>query len=222
MRAQVQSAHLCAPRATACLMTRWFIVRLPGLALMLAPGVWLGGCAPAPPESLSLLFPQPTAEQIKAAEAHGHRPRRPPYKPPVPVAEDVGPEPPPPPDWDAIYASLPRNEDGQVDWDKALAEKLIEPKSGLTADAKEEEPTDLDVELVPKGQPEFKAVFSHKVHTSWLGCANCHTSLFEMEHGKTEITMDKINAGGACGVCHGKVAAPDLTACPACHVAMGK
>ena len=204
-------------------MVRWFLSRLAGVVWVLVPGVWLGGCGQLPPSPLSLFFPQPlSAEQVKAAEAHAHRLRRPPYKPPVPISESMGPEPPPPPDWAAIYQSLPRNDDGQVEWGKALAEKLIEPKPGLTAEAKEEETTDLDVELVPKGQPEFKAVFSHKVHTSWLGCGNCHTALFEMEHGKTEITMDKINAGGACGVCHGKVAVPDLAGCPACHVAMGK
>ena len=95
----------------------------------------------------------------------------------------------------AIYETLPRNDDGQVIWMQALADKLIAPKPGIADDAKDEEPTDMDVELVPKGQPEFKVVFSHKVHTSWLGCPACHTALFEMEKGKTVITMDKINAG---------------------------
>ena len=197
----------------------WLAVVLP----MLVVSVWLAGCGATPPAALSLLFEQPSPkEQERAASTHAHRARRPPYKPPTPVIEPTGPEPPPPPDWVALYESLPRNEDGQVEWDKALSEKLIEPKPGLAADAKDEEPTDLDVELVPKGQPEFKAIFSHKVHTFWLGCGSCHTGLFEMERGKTEITMDKINAGGSCGVCHGKVAAPDPSGCPACHVAMGK
>ncbi|HUH95685.1 MAG TPA: c(7)-type cytochrome triheme domain-containing protein [Casimicrobiaceae bacterium] len=126
------------------------------------------------------------------------------------------------PDVEAIYAALPRNDDGQILWMKALADKTIAPRPGIAADAKDEEPTDMDVELEPKDQPEYKVVFSHKVHTSWMVCDNCHTGLFEMEKGKTVITMDKINAGEACGVCHGKVAAPEPTSCPACHEAMGK
>ncbi len=134
----------------------------------------------------------------------------------------MGPEEPPPPDYAAIYQTLPRDGEGHVEWVRALADKLITPKPGLAPDAKDEEPTDMDVELVPKRQPEMKVIFSHKVHTAWLGCNNCHTGLFEMEAGKTVITMDKINDGAQCGVCHGKVALPEPSSCPACHVAMGK
>lgn len=187
---------------------------------LLGAGWALTGCGAAP-QSLSILFPEPAATDRPPVSA-SHRPRRPPYKPPAPVVEPMGPEEPPPPDWAAIYQTLPRNDDGQVDWARALADKLIAPKPGIAADAKDEEPTDLDVELTPKGQPEMKVVFSHKVHTAWVACANCHTNLFEMEAGKTAITMDKINAGAQCGVCHGKVAAPEPSGCPACHVAMGK
>lgn len=177
----------------------------------------LVACGP-PPAILEPLFPG----AANTPEPYVGTPRR---QPPPKKQQQVVFAPPGEtvrPDVDTIYAALPRNDDGQIVWMKALAEKTIAPKPGIAADAKEDEPTDMDVELVPKDQPEYKVVFSHKVHTSWLGCDNCHTGLFEMEKGKTVITMDKINSGQVCGVCHGKVAEPEPTTCPACHEAMGK
>jgi c(7)-type cytochrome triheme protein len=148
-------------------------------------------------------------------------PRRLPYKPPeaqVKIVEDV--DLPPPIDWRARYEALAKNAAGDVDWARALSEKSITPKAGIAADAKDEEPTDMDLEYVPKGKPEYKVVFPHRPHTQWLGCPNCHTGIFEMEKGKAAMTMEKINEGAYCGVCHGKVASPDITNCPACHKAM--
>lgn len=150
------------------------------------------------------------------------RPRHPPLKPLTrkPPAAVAAPKRPPPPDWRALYANLPRTEQGQVDWVRALAEKLISPKPGLAKDAEALEPTDLDLEFAPEGMPEFKVVFSHKVHTQWLTCANCHSGIFEMEKGKAKLSMEKFNSGAYCGVCHRKVATPDLNDCKRCHVAM--
>jgi c(7)-type cytochrome triheme protein len=149
-----------------------------------------------------------------------HQPRRPAYKKPEPQPVIVIPDKPPPIDWKARFLALARNDDGQVEWTRALDEKAITPRPGLADDAKDEEPTDMDLEFVPKGQPEYKVVFPHKPHTQWLGCPNCHTGIFEMEKGKAVMTMDKLNAGEYCGVCHGKVTAPELTSCQGCHKAM--
>jgi c(7)-type cytochrome triheme protein len=55
-----------------------------------------------------------------------------------------------------------------------------------------------------------------------MGCPSCHTAIFEMEKGKAKMTMANLGEGKYCGACHGKVAAPELTTCPACHAAMGK
>jgi c(7)-type cytochrome triheme protein len=180
-------------------------------------GLLLGSCG-APPRFLEPLFPDASDSASKPFIGTVRR------KPPKIEKEEIAEIKPLPerPDLAQILATLPREEDGTVKWMQALADKLIAPKPGVAEDAKDEEPTDMDVELTPKDQPEYKVVFSHKVHTSWLVCDNCHTSLFEMEHGKTVITMDKINQGTSCGTCHGKVAAPEAMACPACHQAMGK
>lgn len=172
-----------------------------------------------PPSLLEPLFPD-AVNPANAPKAYVGRSRRIPPKPPQEVEINVA-KVPERPDAVAILETLPRGDDGQVGWMQSLADKLIAPKPGVAPDAKDEDPTDMDVELVPKGQPEFKVVFSHKVHTSWMGCPACHSGLFEMEKGKTVITMDKINAGTSCGACHGKVAAPEPMTCPACHKAMG-
>lgn len=190
------------------------------LATVGSGALLLVSCGP-PPAWLEPLFPGAT-DPANAPKPYVGNARRESPKKTIEQPAPVAPGETERPDVDAIYATLPRNDDGQIMWMKALADKTIAPKPGIAADAKDEEPTDMDVELEPKGQPEYKVVFSHKVHTSWLVCDNCHTSLFEMEKGKSVITMDKINAGEACGVCHGKVAAPEPTACPVCHKAMGK
>lgn len=151
------------------------------------------------------------------------KPRRPKYKPPPPVVTYVEvPDLPPPTDWKGIYAALPRGEAGEVQWMKALEAKQITPKPGLAADAKDEDPTDIDVEIDASGQAEWKALFPHKQHTTWMGCPACHTGLFEMEKGKAKMNMGGMGEGQWCGACHGKVAAPELTTCAACHPAAPK
>ena len=186
--------------------------------ILLALGVLLSACATS--QGLLTTFfdgvPEPGMDKPPAAVVRP--PRRPPYVPPEATVKTVQIiEAPPPIDWRARYEALAKNDTGDIDWTRALAEKAITPKAALGADKKEEEPTDLDIEYVPKGQPQYKVVFPHKTHTQWLGCDNCHTGVFEMEKGKATMTMEKINGGAYCGVCHGKVASPDVSNCPACH-----
>jgi c(7)-type cytochrome triheme protein len=171
--------------------------------------------------AMTFLFegvPQPGA-QAKEPDPVVKKPRRPKYtKPPPAVAFVQVPDLPPPTDWKGIYAGLPRSDDG-VAWVKALETHAITPKPGIAADAKDEEPTDMDTELDSSG-PDSKAVFPHKAHTEWLACGNCHTALFEMEKGKAKMTMAGMGEGQWCGACHGKVALPELTSCGACHPGM--
>ena len=149
------------------------------------------------------------------------QPRRPKYRKPPPAVTFVEvPDLPERTDWKAVYADLPRNDEG-VAWVKAIDAKAIQPRPGIAPDAKDEEATDLDVELDASGA-ETKALFPHKAHTLWMGCTSCHTALFEMERGKAKMTMEGMGEGKWCGACHGKVAAPEITACAACHPAAPK
>ena len=182
-----------------------------------------GGCSSVRP-ALTLVFENvPAAGEEQPPRPVVRNPRRPTYKPPESLVQVIViPDLPPAIDWNARYRALPRNDAGEVAWVRALNEKVITPKPGLAPDAKDDEPTDMDIELIPKDQPDFKVVFPHRQHTQWLGCANCHTDIFEMEKGKARMTMADLGDGKYCGVCHGKVALPDLAGCAACHTAMGK
>ena len=191
------------------------------MCLLLAPAPVLTGCT-GTHELLTVFFdgvPAPGAQ--KPAAPVKKPPRRPAYKAPEPLVKRVKiPDLPPPVDWRERYQALAKNAGGETDWVLALNEKKISPRPGLAPDAKDGEPTDLDIEYVPKGQPQFKVVFAHKPHTQWMGCGACHAGLFEMQRGKAAMSMEKLNAGAYCGACHGKVAAPALSTCQPCHKSM--
>jgi c(7)-type cytochrome triheme protein len=121
--------------------------------------------------------------------------------------------------WEEAAKTLPVT-DGMVDWTKALSQGVIAPRAGIDPKAEDQAVLPLDVELIPAMGEMFKVVFSHKSHTEWLGCPNCHTGIFQMAKGAGAMTMEKINSGELCGACHGKVAFPP-TACARCHPAMG-
>ncbi len=121
----------------------------------------------------------------------------------------------------ALIPKLPKDKSGKPDWERALNEKLINPKPGISPKAKAQAPFNLNVDLVPKGQLAMKVVFSHKAHTQWLGCPNCHPGIFKMKKGADPITMAALYAGKYCGVCHGKVAFAVPTGCGRCHAALG-
>ena len=176
----------------------------------------LSACT-APPQLLSAVFgPVPKPEPVE------HKPRREPYQPPkaAPIVEVK--EEAPRTDWAAMLEQLPKDASGGTDWVRAMEEKLIEPKPGLDPKAEDQPVLELDVELVPKDAPDFKATYSHQTHTRLLACSNCHTAIFQMEKGAAPITMEKIFAGEYCGRCHGKVAFDIATGCPRCHLGMPK
>lgn len=176
----------------------------------------LSACT-APPRLLSAVF-----GPVQTPQAVEHKPRRETYQSPKPAPVVEMKEEAPRTDWAAMLEQLPRDASGGTDWVRALEEKLIEPKPGLDAKAEDEPVLELDVELVPKGAPEFKTIYSHKTHTRLLACTNCHTAIFQMEKGAARITMEKIFAGEYCGACHGKVAFDVATGCPRCHLGMPK
>ena len=183
----------------------------------------IAACTTANPAATFLFDGLPAPGEVRVVPDVVKKPRRLTYKAPPPQVTFVQvPELPPVIDWKGRFAALPRDDGGEVAWAKALDEKLITPKPGIAADAKDDDPTDMDVELTSSKKPEYKVIFRHKVHTQWMGCPSCHTGIFEMEKGKANLTMAAMGEGRQCGVCHGKVAAPDISACPACHKEIGK
>ena len=88
------------------------------------------------------------------------------------------------------------------------------PTVGLAA------PGDIVFERPGGAQGFPAAVFPHWVHRMKFRCYVCHPKIFAMKKGASKVTMETINAGPYCGVCHGKAAFP-ATACARCHPAMG-
>ncbi len=155
------------------------------------------GRARRPPPPTPTAVPTPTVEVAVVKEEHGRA-------------------------WlAALLPKLPKDKSGKPDMVRALNEKLITPRPGIAPNAKDQAPFNLNVELVPKGQPLMKVVFSHKAHTQWLACASCHPSIFQMKKGADPIAMAAMYGGKYCGVCHGKVAFAIPTGCARCHAALG-
>ena len=108
--------------------------------------VLLVACTTANPVATFFFDGLPDPGQERVARDVVKQPRRLPYKKPPPLVTFVEvPELPPAIDWKGKFAELPRNDAGDVEWTKALDAKLIEPKPGLAADAKDEDATDMDV-----------------------------------------------------------------------------
>ena len=194
-----------------------------GVAGAIAGVLFVASCTTANPVATFFFDGVPAPGEERVAQDVVKKPRRLPYqRPPPPVRFIEVPELPPAIDWKGKFAELPRNDGGDVAWTRALDEKLITPRPGIADDAKDEDPTDMDTELATSGQPAYKVMFPHKAHTQWMACPACHTGIFEMEKGKAKMTMAAMGEGKYCGACHGKVAAPDIAACPACHKEMSK
>ena len=74
---------------------------------------------------------------------------------------------------------------------------------------------DFALEAKVQGLPEI--IFSHKKHTVWNGCEVCHPEIFiGIKKGTTKYSMIEIFDGKYCGVCHDKVAFPQM-GCQRCH-----
>ena len=63
------------------------------------------------------------------------------------------------------------------------------------------------------------AVFPHWIHRMQYKCSACHEETFRMKAGANEITMDLIQSGKSCGLCHNGKAAfeSNFDTCPRCH-----
>lgn len=129
---------------------------------------------------------------------------------------------PPPTNWAEIYKKLPKDDDDNIDWMAALEDKIITPSAGIDPNTPEGKTMDADVELSTSGKPARMVVFSHATHTKWLSCANCHPAIFQKDAGSAKITMDAMDDGKYCGVCHDKVAIAEPYGCKGCHKVKSK
>ncbi len=115
-------------------------------------------------------------------------------------------------------SKLPQAKSGNgVDWGQAISKGLIKPVNYLTVKPPAEiaviKPLLLEAEW--SGIPP--AIFSHKVHTKWLDCNNCHPDIFNIKLKTTKhFSMKRILDREFCGVCHLTVAFP-MDDCKRCH-----
>jgi c(7)-type cytochrome triheme protein len=69
--------------------------------------------------------------------------------------------------------------------------------------------------------PMGKVVFDGKNHReAGIQCLDCHSKIFKMKKGSTEMKMADIMAGKFCGKCHNGTkafSAKDAGNCPICH-----
>jgi c(7)-type cytochrome triheme protein len=115
-------------------------------------------------------------------------------------------------------SGFPKDQYDLVDWAATILQGKIKPRDAVDPSAPEVPPFDLDVVITTKSKFQPDVVFSHKVHTLWLSCDNCHEKIFKKKAGgNPEMHMTKIAAGEFCGRCHDRVAFP-LTDCLRCHV----
>ncbi|MFZ5876750.1 MAG: c(7)-type cytochrome triheme domain-containing protein [Nitrospirota bacterium] len=115
-------------------------------------------------------------------------------------------------------SGFPKDQYDLVDWAATMLQGKIKPRDAVDPNAPEVPPFDLDVVITTKSKFQPDVLFSHKVHTLWLSCDNCHEKIFKKKAGgNPEMHMTKIAAGEFCGRCHDRVAFP-LTDCLRCHV----
>jgi c(7)-type cytochrome triheme protein len=114
------------------------------------------------------------------------------------------------------FAALPKSRSGNyVDWNRAIDDLLIAPRSDIRNSDLNAIVLDLNIVREVKGSmPDV--VYPHKQHTQWLDCSNCHPAIFIPMKGANQISMASILMGEKCGVCHGKVAFP-VSECRRCH-----
>ena len=111
-------------------------------------------------------------------------------------------------DFVRIYATLPRDEDRKVDWQRAIEEGLVEPAASIDGSSAEELIMDFRVVIKFDDMLIKDVVFSHEIHTYWLNCNSCHPKVFTPEVASNRMTMKEIREGKYCGLCHGMVAFP--------------
>jgi len=61
------------------------------------------------------------------------------------------------------------------------------------------------------------SMFSHELHAKRSECKECHTRVFPMKAGASQVSMRDINKGLYCGACHNGKKAFSSSECSRCH-----
>jgi c(7)-type cytochrome triheme protein len=115
---------------------------------------------------------------------------------------------------------MPRERFGNgIDWMTAEDQSkitLIDYLEGISFPRKKMK-RQADFELTGTVKQMPKIIFSHEKHAKWNGCETCHPEIFPVKKGSQPYSMQQIFSGQYCGVCHDKVAFPNID-CQRCHV----
>jgi len=122
-------------------------------------------------------------------------------------------------DFGAFRREMPRDRFGNgIDWIKAEEQGkiiLVDFREGYSIKRQKlVNPKDIDLSSQLASMPDI--IFSHSKHSIWNGCETCHPEIFPVRRGAQPYDMQAIFDGKYCGVCHDKVAFPNLD-CQRCH-----
>lgn len=116
--------------------------------------------------------------------------------------------------WEQALEILPRDYKKKADWSAALEQGVVRPVGGADPRALYATMFKYDF-IIANKKPKNEAYFPHSAHTEWLGCKNCHMTLYP--YRRNPATMKEMKKGASCGACHGKVAFA-LKQCKRCHL----
>lgn len=118
--------------------------------------------------------------------------------------------------WEEALELLPKDYKKGADWSAALAQGAIRLRGGADPMAQFAKVFKYDF-IIEAEKPKNEAYFPHSTHTEWLGCKNCHMTLYPYK--RNPATMKEMKKGASCGTCHGKNnVAFSLKACKRCHL----
>jgi c(7)-type cytochrome triheme protein len=119
-------------------------------------------------------------------------------------------------DWERVLEMLPKDYKKKADWSAALEQGIVRPRTGADPSTQFASIFQWDF-IIEAEKPKNEAYFPHSAHTKWLGCKNCHMSIYPYK--RNPATMKEMKAGASCGTCHGKDnVAFSLKQCKRCHL----
>lgn len=116
--------------------------------------------------------------------------------------------------WEDVLEALPKDYKKDADWSAAVEQGIIRPRTG--ADPRSQLASIFKYDfIISAKKPKNDAFFPHSAHTEWLGCKNCHMTIYPNKRNPSK--MRDMKKGESCGKCHGNVAF-SLKQCKRCHL----